>query len=195
MAAPNATENWDRGLSLIGLAATCIAFALPFIGVPVPRWLGLLVLVTGCGIILWVLWQVSSRRHTAVRISVVSLVFAIYVLIGWGIYPGKVSSGAAPKESISVQSPQSTSGPAPISTQSGPAVLHECTVVFYNGASDPEFSIDGKPSPPARYSSGIATFRLANGTYLIRAEYPARSCSATVSIPSSGPLAATCTMK
>jgi hypothetical protein len=76
-------------------------------------------------------------------------------------------------------------------------VLEEVSVVLYNDANDPAFSVDDKSMNPARYASGIATFRLPKGTHRIRAEYATRTCSLTFSLPLSepGPVPANCRLK
>jgi hypothetical protein len=75
--------------------------------------------------------------------------------------------------------------------------LQEVTVFLYNDANDPIFSVDDSPTHPTRYASGIATFSLTAGTHVIRAEYSARTCSATVSVPfqQSEPVPANCNLK
>jgi|SRR6267154_1262855 len=82
-------------------------------------------------------------------------------------------------------------------TQRKQPVLQEVTVILYNDANDPTFSVDDRPTRPTRYASGIATFSLPEGTHVIRAEYPARTCSATVSVPlpEPGSVPANCSLK
>jgi hypothetical protein len=131
----------------------------------------------------------------AVRLAVVGLIIALYGYIAWQIYPQRRSERGSTEKSKSFEVALVTKDLPHVPKPPPQVVLHEFKVVFYNAANDPEFFIDGKSSQPMRYASGIATFRLAAGNYVIRAEYPARTCSATVSIPISEPTAATCIMK
>ena len=80
-------------------------------------------------------------------------------------------------------------------SKSGRKMIHEATVIFYNGASEPDFFVDSKPTPPPPYSSGIAHFQLVSGTHRIRAEYSNRVCNVTLVVPSDGPVAANCELK
>lgn len=74
-------------------------------------------------------------------------------------------------------------------------VLRDVEVVVYNGTDVPDFSLNKKPANPIRYSSGIATFRLPEGPYSLRAEYSARTCSAVFSVPAADRVAADCKLK
>jgi hypothetical protein len=68
----------------------------------------------------------------------------------------------------------------------------EFKVLFYNGVSEPDFSVNNASAQPVSYSSGLATFRAASGTYAIRADYPDMECVVLVSVPTSETFAASC---
>ncbi len=155
---------------LIGLAATLVVGGLPLLLVPVLRLPGVLILVAGCVMFLRWSWDKSFRHYIAVRVGAVAFVLLICGYIPLEMYRDRGWWN-------------------PVSA------VHEFNVAFYNGANDPEFFVDKKPSQPAKYSSGIATFYLATGRHTIQAEYGDRTCSAMVSVPLSEPAAATCNLK
>lgn len=187
------SDRLDRGRFLIGLAMTCLAGGLPLLGVPVPPLLGVLMVVSGCAMVLWWSWDKSSHYHVAARLLALGAILLIFGYTGWRMYLRR-SDPPVPQPTKSPEAvlPGKNS---PVPVQRGRVVLHEFKVFFQSGANDPEFFIDNQPARPTQYSSGIATFRLATGTYEIRAKYPTVICSVEVSVPSSSPAAATCNLR
>lgn len=61
--------------------------------------------------------------------------------------------------------------------------LQKFTLILRNDAVPPQLYVNEKVSLPENYSSGIATLRLATGSYHVRAEYPSWICNAVVTLP------------
>jgi hypothetical protein len=188
------SKGVERKRYLFALAVTLILGALSLLRAEIPRF-AVMLLLAGCSIFIWLVWEVTARYRAAFRIAVVIVLLAISAYLSWQIYPVRKPDGPEAKQTVPttslppVESPRIPPPPKQIVSQ-------DVTVVLYNDANDPQFSVDGRPSSPTRYSSGIATFRLEEGTHLVRAEYSTRTCSATVSVPLSdaGPVPANCSL-
>jgi hypothetical protein len=188
----------ERRWGLIGLAMTCIAGGLPLVNVPIPRLPGVLMLTIGCAMLLWWSWDESSHFHIVVRVGAVGFVLLLYGYTAWRMYLGRESDSFGrepPKQSISTEAVFLSKKITSVSPQTRQGALHEISVVFYNSVNDPQFFVNGKHFRATKYSSGIATFQFPAGSYTIRAEYPTRTCSATVSVPLTEPAAATCNLR
>jgi hypothetical protein len=153
-----------------------------------------------CGI---VVAKPVRSRPIRIRISI-GLVFACVIAAGLSIFDGWVgthhnrteqaaNSGGKP---IPNGSPSPAAQKPPLPKPVHGARLHEVVISFYNGSTEPELFLNDKRTYPQQYSSGTATFQLAAGSYRIRAEYPDRTCSATILVPTSTPvIGASCNPK
>jgi hypothetical protein len=158
------------------------------------------------GALTYILFRKDAEK-TRVGVFVVVLVFLAVLMIGMVLYErgalgtaGGSGGSAQPATSASPKERETHVAAAPGSTSSEPqpaikAVLYNLEIVLYNGADVPEVFVNEKRVLPERYSSGIATLHLAAGGYHLRAEYGARTCSASFSAPAKKPVAANCQPK
>lgn len=194
-------------LNQIGFVfALAIAIAeggLQWSRVPVPRLLGLLMLLIGFGLLAWCSWAVGHLRHPVLGAFALFIAVAFYGWMGWLSH-----QDYSAKDQTKVEPPNTTPNPmnktlAPLSrgtlttASRSNAPLQEFTLILHNDATDPQFYVNELPGHPARYSSGIATFRLPGGSYRFRVEYPNWTCSAIVSVPleKPEPVPANCKLK
>ena len=184
-----------------------------------PRFAVALILA-GCLIFTRLIWNATSKHRLTVRVATLVAAISISILVIWLV--GRLSRTEdlatqpiatrrnVPESDLSQDKhiPETNasqdkkvedhkSGVSNAGGVSSGLAFAEVTVIMYNGAADPEFSVDGRPKVPMNYSSGIARFQLPAGTHLIRAEYSNRVCSATVSIPvhEARPISANCSLK
>jgi hypothetical protein len=171
--------KWD----LFGLALTVILSAVSLLKVEVPRF-AFLTLLAGCCVLTWVIWDATSRLRGPFRVGIACIVLLISVCVSWQTFLlRRPDKPAVIQPVLTYKVPPKEPGIQPIQPPKQ-AVSQEVTVVLYNDANDPQFSVDGKPASPARYSSGFATLRLPEGTHIVHAEYSTRTCSATVTVRS-----------
>jgi hypothetical protein len=189
------SKGVERKRYLFALALTLILGALSLLRAEIPRF-AVTLLLAGCLIFTWLIWEATAKWRATFRVAVVVVLLAISAYMSWQIYPVKRPDGPLAKQTVPTTSLPRAESPR-IPPPHKQTMSQDVTVVLYNDANDPRFSVDGKPSSPTRYSSGIATFRLEGGTHLVRAEYSTRICSATVSVPlaDAGPVPANCSLK
>lgn len=188
------TERVKRLELWVGLAVSFILGALSLLRADVPNF-AVVLLLAGGSIFAWLIWNSTSEWRRLLRAVVVVGVLSISVYVSRKVYPSRNTS-ILRRNNTEVRSTVPVSDYPPPTPSKRP-VSQDVTVVMYNDANDPQFSLDGKPVQPTRYSSGIATFRLQSGTHLVHAEYSTRICSASVTVPlqEAGPISANCSLK
>lgn len=192
--------------TVFGFAATAGPAVFQITGYDAPSWLArALSAVGGLAAIygVWLLLQhLPARwRYVATGALAVGLIWLSTYLYGHvGREQGKQDGRAFPPPQPSGDKPSGNPDTPAANTEkeavkSAPPSLSELKIMFYNGATDPEFFVNRTLVQPASYSSGLARFRLPPGSYRITADYPTQECVALVSVPDQETIGATCTPK